>query len=85
MKRLLVVGVISLIAISVSGCAWPRCFSKGDRCSGGAYQSRMIDSQMIDGQILDGQVYDGQAYNGQIFDGQIVEGETVDAGPRGNP
>lgn len=84
MKRLLVVGVISLIAISVSGCSWPRCFSKGDCCNdGGAYQSRMIDSQVIDGQILGG--YDGQVYDGQYFDGQIVDGEQVEAGPRGNP
>ena len=81
MKRLLVVVVISLVAISVTGCSWPRCFSKGDCCSSGSpYQSRMIDSQVIDGQILDGQVFDGQ-----IVGGQVVGDEIIDAGPRGNP
>jgi hypothetical protein len=80
MKRLLVVAVVTIVAISVSGCSWPRCFSRGDSCSGGGagYEARMIDSQVYDGQIVDGPMM-GE----RVIDGGI--GELVEPGPRGNP
>lgn len=75
MKRLLIVGVVAIVAASVSGCSWPRCFSRGDCCrSGSPYEARMIDSQVIDGTIIDGSVGNGS-----------VIGEMVDPGTVGNP
>jgi hypothetical protein len=85
MKRLRFVAIVALLSVSVTGCSWPRCFSRGDGCNGTAYQSQMVG----DGQYMGGQFGNDQYTNGQLIDERVINGrildENIEPGRVGNP
>jgi hypothetical protein len=56
MKRVMVVAFVVFIAMSVAGCSWPRCLSRG-ACCGTSFEGQMIGTEVINGTIT----YDGEA------------------------